>query len=96
MLVCFVYVFSNEKPRGCLLILVAPRQQMERRFDSIHERRERATGRQVHEVEEQVAPPRGRQNRGNHGHHNQRHRQPQEENIPIIEEVHEEGEDEVE
>ena len=70
---------------------------MERRSDRIHERHEQANRRQVHEVEGQVAPPpRGRQNRGNHGHHNQRHGQSQEDNILIVEEVHEEGEDEVE
>jgi len=71
---------------------------MERRSDRIREHRERATGRQVHEVEEQIAPPpRGKQNKGNHGHHNQRHghEQPQEDNISVVE-VHEEGEDEVE
>ena len=70
---------------------------MERRSDRIHEHRERAAERQVHEAEEQAAPPpRGRHNRGNRGHHNQRHghEQPQEGNIPIIEEVPEEGEDE--
>ena len=69
---------------------------MERRSDRICERRGRAAERQVLEIEEQVAPPRGGQTRGNHGHHNQRHGQPQENNIPVIEEVQEEGEDEVE
>jgi hypothetical protein len=69
---------------------------MERRSDRIRERRERAVERQVHETVEQVAPPpRGRQNKGNRRHHNQKHgrEQPQENNIPIIEEVHEEGEE---
>ena len=54
---------------------------------------------EVHEEEEQVAPlPRGRKNRGNRGHRNQRHGHEQSlgNNIPIIEEVHEEGEEEVE
>ena len=70
---------------------------MERRSNRIRERCERATERQVYEVAGQVAPPpRGRQNRGNHRHHNQGHGQSQEDNIPIVEEVHEEGEDEVE
>ena len=69
---------------------------MERTSDKIFELPERAAERQVLEAEEQAAPPRGRKNRGNHGHHNQRHGQPQEYNIPVIEEVQEEGEDEVE
>jgi hypothetical protein len=72
---------------------------MERRSDRIRERHETAAERQVHETKEQAAPPpRGRQTRGNRGHHNQGHghEQPQENNIPIIEEVHEEGEEEVE
>ena len=68
---------------------------MKRGSDRIHERRERAAERHVHEEEEPVAPqPKGRQNRGNHERHNYRHghEQPQEDNIPIVEEVHEEGE----
>ena len=72
---------------------------MERRSDRIQQRRERATDMEVHEEEEQVAPlQRGRQNRGNRGHQNQRHGHEQSlgNNIPIIEEVHEEGEEEVE
>ena len=72
---------------------------MERRSDRIREHCERATERQVHEEEEPVAPqPRGRQNSGNHKHRNRRHghEQPQEDNIPIVEEVHEEGQEEVE
>ena len=62
----------------------------------IQDRRERATERQVREEEELVAPqPRGRQNKGNHENHNHRHRheQPLEDNNPIVEEVHEEGEE---
>ena len=72
---------------------------MERRSDRIWNHRERAVERQVHEEEEPVAPqPRGRQNKGNHECHNHRHghEQPQEDNIPIVEEVHEEGQEEVE
>ena len=84
---------------GYHLILAVPQQQMERRSDRIQQRRERATDMEVHEEEEQVAPlQRGRQNRGNRGHQNQRHghEQPLEKNIPIIEEVHEEGGEEIE
>ena len=69
---------------------------MERRSYRIHEHRERAAERQVLEIEEKSIPLRGRQTRGNHRHHNQRHGRPQENNIPVIEEVQEEGEDEVE
>jgi len=70
---------------------------MERRSDRIREHRERAAERQVHEAEEQAAPPpRGRHNRGNRGHHNQRHghEQPQEDNIPVIE-VRKDGDEEL-
>ena len=72
---------------------------MERRSARIQQRRERLAERQEPEEEEHVAPPpRGRQNRGrqpNHGRHNQRHghEQSQGNNIPIIEEVHEEDEE---
>ena len=72
---------------------------MERRINRIQQRYERATKRQVYEADEQVAPqPRGRQNRGNHERHNHTHghEQLQEDNVPIVEEVHEGGEDEVE
>ena len=72
---------------------------MERRSDRIQDRHEKATKRQIHEEEEPVAPqPRGRQNRGNHERHNHTHghEQLQEDNVPIVEEVHEGGEDEVE
>ena len=71
---------------------------MERRSDRIRDHHERAVERQVHEEEEPIAPqPRGRQNRGNHERCNRRHghEQPQEDNILIIEGVHEEGEQEV-
>ena len=72
---------------------------MEMRFDRIRDHRERAAERQVHEEKEPVAPqPSGRRNRGNRENRNHRHghKQPPEENNPIIEEVHEEGEEEVE
>ena len=72
---------------------------MESRSDRIQDHHEKATERQVHEEEEPVAPqPRGRQSRGNHEHHNRRHghKQPQEDNVLIVEEVHEGGEEEVE
>ena len=71
---------------------------MERRSARIQDSREKATERQFHEEEERVAPqPRSRQNQGNREHHNRRHghEQPQEDNILIIEGVHEEGEQEV-
>jgi hypothetical protein len=56
------------------VFVYAPQQQMERRSDRIRKRHERATESQVHEAEEQTAPPpRGRQNRGNRGHHNKLH-----------------------
>ena len=92
-------LFLNPNPRGCLLILVSLGQQMERGSDRIRGRHERATERQVSEEEEPVAPqPRGRQNRGNRENCNHRHghEQPPEDNNPIVEEVHEEGEEEVE
>jgi hypothetical protein len=72
---------------------------MERMYNRIRDHYERAIERQVHEEEEPVAPQlRGRQNKGNHENNNHRHRheQPQEDNILIVEEVHEEGEEEVE
>jgi hypothetical protein len=97
LLACFIFLHPN--PRGCLLILATPWQQMERRSDRIRNHRERAIGRQVHEKEEPIASqPRGRQNSGNHEccNHRHGHEQPQENNIPIVEEVHEEGEDKVE
>ena len=92
------FIFLHPNPRGCLLILAAPWQQMERGSDRIRGRHERATERQVSEEEEPVAPqPRGRQNKGNHECRNRRHghEQPQEDNILIVEGVHEEGEQEV-
>ena len=94
---CFLFYYL--KPIGYLLILAAPTAKMERRSDRIRQCRERAADMEVHEEEEQVAPlQRGRQNRGNRGHQNQRHGHEQSlgNNIPIIEEVHEEGEEEVE
>ena len=69
---------------------------MERRSDRIQDRHEKATKRQIHEEEEPVAPqPRGRQNRGNHErrNHTHGHEQLQEDNVPIVEEVHEGGEE---
>jgi hypothetical protein len=69
---------------------------MEQRSDRIWDHHERATKTHIHEEEEPVAPrPRDRQNRGNHNHR-QGHEQPQEDDIPNIEEVPEEGEEEVE
>ena len=71
---------------------------MERRFDRIRDRCERAAKRQVHEEEPVASQPRSRHNRGNHENRNHRHGhdQPPEDNNPIVEEVHEEGEEEVE
>ena len=88
LLVCY-FIFLHPNPKGCLLILVAPWQQMERRSDRIQDRRERATERQVRKEEEPVASqPRSRHNRGNHENRNHRHGhdQPPEDNNPIVEE----------
>ena len=69
---------------------------MEQRSDRIRDCHERAAERPIHEEEEPVAlRPIGRQNRGNHNHR-QGHEQPQEYDIPNMEEVPEEGEEEVE
>ena len=87
-----ILFFSHPNLGGCLLIFVIPWQQMQRRSNRIWDHRERAAERSDHDREEPVVlRPRGRQNRGN-CNHRQGHEQPQEDDIPNIEEVPEEVE----